>query len=118
LLHEIDTSIELEDDRTTIAIALNVLLNFVKRGKFGMGRPWTWTTNDGAFATRIMRIFNALEAKTPVRMLLAGETENERVDHLWRQHCDRLRLVQIGGKWALRVIHDGEFTVNQLRIVD
>jgi hypothetical protein len=116
--YEIGTSIELEDEITTLAIALNVLLNFVHKQCFKMGRPWSWSTNDEELATRIMRVFNILGAKIPTRMLLARDTENEKVEWLWRQHCDRLRLFQIHGKWVLRVVHDGEFALHQLRIVD
>jgi hypothetical protein len=55
-----------------------------------------------ALAKKVMGTFKKVEAKTPSRMPLEGESENARVGQLWQQYCDRLELVPIGSG-ALRV---------------
>jgi hypothetical protein len=86
-----------------VRVALGILANFVEKRKFRMGRPWSWCTNNTAFASKMMEAFNMLDTKTPWSMPLGSETDNARADQLWRQYCDRLELMPIDGGLALRV---------------
>jgi hypothetical protein len=86
-----------------VRVALGILANFVQKSKFRMGRPWSWCTNNTAFASKMIDAFDKLDVRTPWKMPLGSEIENARADQLWRQYCDRLELIPIDGGLALRV---------------
>jgi hypothetical protein len=75
--------IDLENEATTLVIVRLILQSFVTQSP-QMGRPWSWSTNDGAMAERVIGAMRRLGVdEAHMDMPVASNEQNASCDEDW-----------------------------------
>jgi hypothetical protein len=83
-------AIDLQSDATTLIITRLLLESFVNREP-NMGRPWYWSTNDGAIGERVVAVMRRLGVEESVlNMPVSSNSENRSCEEDWERFLENL----------------------------
>jgi hypothetical protein len=83
-------AIDLESDATALVIVRLILQSSLDRQP-SMGKPWSWATNDGAMAGRVVGIMRRLGVEEGLlEMPVATDEENATSDEDWQGFLGKL----------------------------
>jgi hypothetical protein len=83
-------AIDMESDATALVIVRLILQSSLNRQP-SMGKPWSWATNDGAMAGRVVGIMRRLGVEEGLlEMPVATDEENASSDEDWQGFLGKL----------------------------